>query len=210
MAGLFLILIVVMYALAARWLLTKTKPVWAKALVLIAAILLPIADDMYYRRKLDAYCQNEAGFKIYQQVSRKEGLVDNSASGHGEDYLKITPVAFVEWTNVKNGEIRYWRTGRLSDGNFKTSEVTKFSAPYEYKRVEERIGGFVEVQLMVTGLHSEMPIGLLKTRNYYGGWFYRSVLGTFSDGGAVLVANCEYGGASKDHIELINRVFSKE
>jgi hypothetical protein len=225
MWGLLLLFFAAVYFAVVGTLLFKVKPIGGKVLVLIAAILIPNADDWYYRNKLANYCKTEAGFKIYQQVSPKDGLVDKATSGAG--FLKRIPVSYIEWPEKTGGKtVGYWRADRLPEGVIsKPYKISQYTAPYEVTRSEQKVGPFTEVKQQVIERSQGTAIGEFIGVYYYGGWYPGALVGT---GG--IVAGCgrdgqvllhrqwaqsvdatkDYDGNVFSYYELINRVFSKE
>jgi hypothetical protein len=51
----------VVYVVVVGLLLYKIKQLWLRVLILIVAILIPNAEDWYYRQKLENYCERDAG-----------------------------------------------------------------------------------------------------------------------------------------------------
>lgn len=220
MWGLLLLFFAAVYFAVVGMLLFKVKPIGGKVLVLIAAILIPNADDWYYRNKLANYCKTEAGFKIYQQVSRREGFVDQATSG----FSKSTSVSYIEWPEKTGGKtVGYWRADRLPEGGIsKPYKISQYTAPYEVTRSEQKVGPFTEVKQQVIERALGTVLGEFKSLFYYGGWYPGALVGT---GG--LVAGCgrdgqvishrewrgpmstAYRADSNDREELIKKVFAK-
>ena len=189
MWGLLLLTMAAVYFAVVGLLLYKVKPYWGKALVLIAAVLIPNADDWYYRQQLADYCKNEAGFNVYEQVSRMEGLVFPSGL-YMDDPLKYVPVAFAEWKDSRTNVSRYLRVDRLPDGGIsKPHEISQYSAAYEAQRLEQRNGIFTEVKQQIVRRGQGVVVGEFQTKFYYGGWYPGALVGT---GG--LVAGCGKSG----------------
>lgn len=224
MYGLLYLIIGAFYLAVVAGLLFWVKSLWGKGLVLLAAILIPNADDWYYRNQLAQYCKNEAGFRVYQQISHKEGLVDQ-ATNYGDDFLKSIPVAYVEWPE-KHGDKAgvYWRSDRLTDGTVsKPYKISQYSASYESVRIETKLPPYTEVKQQVYNRKDGAVLGEFRGLFYYGGWYPRLFVGT---GG--LVAGCGVGGKvvsnrewrsaesgayradSNDRDELIRQIFSNQ
>lgn len=201
MYGLLFLFIGAIYLAVVVGLLFWVKPKWGKALVLIAAILIPNADDWYYRHELAQYCKNEAGFKVYQQVSKREGFVDKKAI-FGEGYLKTVPSAYVEWakstSDGKGGStITYWRSDRLADASVSTPrEIPNYSASYEMVEFERKKDPFIESFVQVLHRADGKILAEFKSLYYYGGWYPGLFVGHGS-----LVAGCGEGGQVVHHAE---------
>lgn len=199
MYGLLFLIIDAVYLAVVGGLLYWVKPKWGKALVLIAAILIPNADDWYYRHELAQYCKNEAGFKVYQKVSRKEGIALPMGL-YMDDPLKYIPVSFVEWKDIyaKTGQ-QNRRSDRLVDGGIsKPYEISLYSARYEARRSEQKNGSFTKVKLQILQREYGTVVGEFETMFYYGGWYPRALVGT---GG--VVAGCGKSGQVLSHKQWI-------
>lgn len=222
MWGLLLLFFAAVYFSMAGLLLYKIKPYWGKALVLIASVLIPNADDWYYRHQLEEYCKEKAGFKIYQQASRKEGLLNQVANGFSPNLL----VAYVEWPErTGKGDYIYWRADRLPDSSIsRPNKIQQYTAQYEIVRIEKKIKPFIEVRQQVIQRSSRTIIGEFVGFYYYGGWYP----GALVQGGGLVAAcgrngqllsnrqwaqNSEtskgYDGNVTSEHELIARIFSK-
>lgn len=204
MAGLLLIALMIGYAALTVWLLVKVKPIWGKVVMLLTAILIPTTDDIYYRRQLEAYCKTQAGYKIYDQVSKTMAVKVNLA---GEGLAPKSPLAVVEFhDDVLNKTYRY---DYQPDGTFKKTLIDKITAPYEFIRKETHTGTFLELELLVKHRKTNEKLGQFFNLYYYGGWWRRGVLGSMADSGPTLVADCGYEGKAPEN-ELLKRIFSKD
>jgi hypothetical protein len=223
MYGLLFLIIGTIYLAVVIALLFWVKQKWGKALVLIAAILIPNVDDWYYQHELAQYCKNEAGFKVYQQLSRREGVV--LLDGSGEFIFKRTAIAYAEWPETKpNGKgvmvTRYWRSDRLPDGGASNPyQIGNYTAPYEFSRFEKDSGTFVELMYTIKRRADSQLVAEFKTLFYYGSWYPTVVIGRTS-----LDAGCRKDGKTlsgrqwkqKDsgaldgaqEIEFINKTFT--
>ena len=211
--------IAVAYFAAVFLLLFKVKPIWGKVLVLIAAILIPNADDWYYRHQLANYCKNEAGVKVYQQATRQGGLLIGPQSGGDKFYVKLYSIAFTESPETVNGKtVSYWRTDRLSDGISDPYRISIPTALYEKKRIVVEQDPFDEISEQIVDRKTGAILGEFKGLFYYGSWYPRVLVGK---GG--LVAACGKNGQVIPHAkwqghdangysinEVVDQVFSKE
>lgn len=224
MYGLLFFILGAVYLAVVGGLLYWVKPKWGKALVLIAAILIPNADDWYYQHELAEYCKNEAGFRVYQQLSRGEGVV--LLNGSGEFILKRTAIAYAEWPETNpNGKgvmvTTYWHSDRLPDGGAsKPYQISNYTAPYEFSRFEKDSGTFIELKYTIKRRANSQLVAEFKTLFYYGSWYPTVVIGRTS-----LNAGCTRDGKTlsgrqwKKHdsdvldgaqeIEFINQTFTE-
>lgn len=194
MYGLLFLIVTGLYLIVVVGLLFWVKPKWGKALVLIASILIPNADDWYYRHELAQYCKSEAGVRVYEHVSRREGLTD-IAAWYSEDSLRDISVAFVEWPkNVPDGKGRnvtvYLRSDLLPDGGASMPrQVPNYSAPFEMVHFEDDAGQFIEKKHQIRRVADKKIVAEYKSLYYYGGWYPRVLVGRGS-----LNAGCGGGG----------------
>lgn len=194
MYGLLFLILGAIYLAVVVGLLFWVKPKWGKALVLIAAVLIPNADDWYYQHELAQYCKNDAGFKVYQQVSRREGFAD-IAAWYSEESLKDISVAFVEWPKKvpdgKGGDVTvYLRSDRMPDGSSSMHrQIPKYSALYEMVHFEDDSGQFIEKKHQIRRIADNKVMAEFKSLYYYGGWYPRVLVGRGS-----LDAGCGEGG----------------
>ena len=205
MAGLLLIAIFIGYLFLAFYLFNKCKTVWKKITLISILILIPTADEFYYAHKLNNYCENEAGFKIYKHVSRKEGLVDRLA--YFPEYLNTKLVGYVERYDEISKET--YRFERQADGSIKKKNIGHLTAPYQFVRNQKKSGTFIESELQVLDRNTGEVVGELKDLNFYGGWFRHGLLGSLSDSGGTLISDCGINESSRGKNELINKVFSE-
>lgn len=74
MGGLLVLVLIGLYVWGAYKIVRRTPPIWAKALVVIAAVLIPTADAVYGRYKLKQICAAEGGLRIYRVVEGVAGF----------------------------------------------------------------------------------------------------------------------------------------
>jgi hypothetical protein len=187
MWGLLLLLFAAVYISAVGVLIYNIKPIIGKMVVLVAAILIPNADDWYYSHALEGLCKTDAGIKVYQTASRKDGLVKQAAIG----FSKETMVDFLEWRKeIAERKYYYWRANRLPDGSISNPlRIEQYSSPYELRRIENDEGPFKEVRQKVFLRSNEKIVSEFVGYYYYGGWYPRALIGTGS-----LVAGCGQNG----------------
>ncbi len=212
MSGLLLIVLMFGYAALTIWLLVKVKALWGKATVLTIAILIPIADDIYYHKRLEVYCMSDAGYKIIGLGSKNLGIFHGSNVASGApmpDYLNLVPVSFVEFYSNTGGKL--FRHERINDGVIQTVEIKSVTASYEFieNTKEYKSDVFTVTEMMVVHRQTGKPLGVLKNMNYYGGWVHRVLLGNLSDSGPTLVKDCGISEATGRY-ELVNRVLIKD
>lgn len=204
MSGLALMALVIAYVTVAVKFFHIAKSFWGKAAVVALAVLLPTADEIYYHYRLDAYCSSEAGYTIFENASRKAGLVDDELDD--ADGMKVLVVDFVESFHPVPGQT--YRFERFADGSVGKVAIQIKTAPYEFVREENFTGAFLESRLSIVNLASDKTLSRLTDLNYYGGWVRRHVLGGLADSGPTQVEDCGFSDAYLAKIELINRTFT--
>lgn len=95
MGGLLVLVLIAGYISGTAKLFKYVGPYWAKALVVLAAILLPTADAVYGRIKLKQMCEAEGGLHIYRVVEGVEGF-DDPTDEPREALLKTYGYRFIE------------------------------------------------------------------------------------------------------------------
>jgi hypothetical protein len=200
--------IALLYFALVGWLLYKAKR-WSRRVVILAvAILIPNADDWYYRYELAQYCRNEAGYKVYEQLSRKEGLLvsedfvlKDSGNYVAFDAFPHLPfIPFVEWEGkVYDGKINeyardFYRSDRLpGDAGSKPYVVETSRAAYELVYSEVHTWPFLEAKYTIKHRQSGKVISEVKSLHYYGGWYPRAWIGA-----GALVGGCDVSGRVLD------------
>ena len=188
MGGLAVLFILGLYFVLTVLAMVKVKPLWAKGLVLLAALLIPTADAVYGRYKLKQMCAAEAGLKVYKVAHGVEGFV-----GYAEEEM-ITKYGY-EFVESERTHGKYYRLS-LSNGYIVTDEnvtpkstyrfrlVLDFEMPnynekQSYSRNQEVIEDIATGEVLATYTHLA----------FTGGWAER-FLAMFSDAGPGNVAWC--------------------
>ena len=81
MTGLFFIVLVSLYIWVVYKLLRWVIPVWGKALVVVAALLVPASDAYYGRVELERLCKDEGRLRIYRTVESVDGFFNPYTDG---------------------------------------------------------------------------------------------------------------------------------
>lgn len=183
MGGLAVLLILGLYFVLTVLAVIKTKPLWAKGLVLLAALLIPTADAVYGRYQLKQICAVEAGLKVYRVVEHVEGFMEQL----GTDYwVRNGGYKFSEDFPLNGTATRYSkRDGQIIQDN-------RVAPKSQYRVRSIRIGEtkdtYLRSQFVVDTIQGE----ILATDTqiaFNGGWAER-FLAQFSDAGGGAVAWC--------------------
>ncbi|MDR1367357.1 MAG: hypothetical protein LBJ76_01385 [Candidatus Accumulibacter sp.] len=177
MGGLLVLALIFAYVILTSKLFKRVRPWWAKALVIVAAILIPTADAVYGRHKLKRMCEAEGGLHIYRVAEGVDGFDDASITPHDEWILKYG-YRIIEGTEL-NGKRS--RLVRLPNGKIvrETGIKPMTEYIYEIKKINPysifiRDGSHVRVRSTGEILSREVNI------NYSGGWLERFVNGLYS------------------------------
>ncbi len=185
MGGLGFLLVIFVYLLASLALVVFTPTLNYKALVLLAVVLIPSADAIYGRIKLNQMCKADGGLRVYKQPHNIEGYM-----------RQFRP----DETAVKNGlfkfsesEVRKGGFNRVSmqNGELVYEEVVKAISQYKaYLGNAVQLDSFYGYQDSVVETYPEGEV-VARDREYFyrGGWAKR-FLGSFADAGSSSVG-CE-------------------
>jgi hypothetical protein len=174
-------------------LLYKEKRTSWRVAIAAAAILIPNADDWFYRYQLAQYCKNEAGYKVYEYVSRNDGLVSQHFL-YSENFTQLTPLSYIESSTRKPNEksewiTTLWRSDRRSDGTASERYAIKaYTADYEVIETKSEYGPLIEKGFKIVRRIDQKLISEYKSMYFMGGWYPRVIL---PEG---LVAACEREG----------------
>lgn len=177
MGGLLVLALIAGYIWGVKKLFKRIDPYWAKALVVVAAILIPTADAGYGRIKLKHMCDAEGGLHIYRVVKGVEGFDDSSGRPLDEWILKYG-YRFVE--GVEPGG-KHSRLAQQPDGKIVREVGVTPVSEYVF---ELQVGNVQDVYY-----HTESRIVVRSSREvlsravnigYAGGWFERFVGGLYA------------------------------
>ena len=180
MGGLLVLSLIAGYIWGAAKLFKRVGPYWMKALVVVAAILIPTADAVYGRIKLKQMCETEGGLHVYRVVEEVEGF-DALSLGPDDEWILKYGYRFVE------GEELGGKRSRLSlqpDGKIVRevgiTPITEYIFEWDKgdsRDVFDRSGTHIRVRS--TGEIISRYVNI----NYAGGWFERFVNGLYASRG---------------------------
>ncbi len=177
MGGLLILFLIGLYVWGAYKLARRTPTIWGKALVVIAAIMIPTADAVYGRYKLKEMCTAEGGLHIYRVVENVEGF-DAPSFRPDDEWIQKYGYRVVEGVELGG------KRSRLSLGydgkNTREMGITPV-AEYVYEMdkgdshdIFDRSGTHIRVRSTGEILSREVNI------NYAGGWFERFINGIYA------------------------------
>lgn len=149
------------------WLIFKRKKIKVGLTHLAIAALIFNGDEWYYDIRLAHYCHTVAGYKVYEQVSRKEGLVSN--------FFHPAPAFIERFREVKNeqGErvTSLWRDVESPDGQTRQRyEIEAFAANYEVIRTKLLDGQLITYGDKIVRRSDQKLIAEYKSMASMGGW----------------------------------------
>lgn len=180
MGGLLLLFLIGLYFWAAYKIVRYARPVWGKALIVLAALLIPTADAVYGRYKLKEMCAAEGGLRINQVVEGVTGF-DDPKSRPDESWIGTGKFRFVEGKELSG------KRSRLSvqpDGTYlREVGITPISEyVYEVERGGDKDIYYKTEQRIRVKTNGEI-LGRYIDFNYAGGWFERFVSGIYAGRG---------------------------
>lgn len=197
MGGLLVLVLIGTYVWGATKLFKRAGTYWAKALIVVVAILIPMADAVYGRIKLKQMCEAEGGLHIYRVVEGVEGFDDPSTPPY-EEWITKYGYRFVEGDEVNGKESRL----RLqADGTIlRENQVTPISEyVYEMDKGDHR-DVFHRTESRIRARNSDETLSRAVNIRYAGGWFERFVNGLYAATGSA--GNC---GPIVHSTELISK-----
>jgi hypothetical protein len=186
MGGLLVLALIAGYIWVATKLVKSVQPYWEKALIVIAAILIPTADAVYGRIKLRQMCQAEGGLHTYRVVEGVDGFRDETSS---LDYwVKEQGYRFIEDRLVSSGTTN--RYSRQLDGSIVEEKHVLPKSQFQLRNVYPDENKFFsrhgfQIEEIATGEVLSMHTWL----TFNGGWAER-LTAKFSDAGGGNVARC--------------------
>jgi hypothetical protein len=188
MGGLAVLFLLGLYLILTVVAIVKVKPVWAKGLVLLAALLIPTADAVYGRYKLKQMCAAEAGLKVYRVAHNVEGFMGYA----DEEMITKYGYQFVEGGVSTN----YYRVSKQNGQIIRDEYVTpksKFILKLNNLMNEEDIywRQYYSIEPFIS--LSEGTIATETQIGFKGGWVER-LIAMFSDSGGGSVAVCNNAG----------------
>jgi hypothetical protein len=190
MGGLFVLFLLGLYIWGAYKIVRWIKPVWGKALVVVAVLLIPTADAVYGRIKLKQMCETDGGLKIYKTVEGVEGFYEPSTL-LDETWIRKYKFAFVEGQNWSNGKLVIDRLVLLPDGGTRLEKNVNQRSKYRFRVGRGNLSDlYLRTDFVVETIDGNELLGRITNFNYAGGWAERLVVG-ISDAGRGSAGTCD-------------------
>lgn len=186
MGGIGFLLVIILYFFGSAALVAHVPTLKYKIVVLLAVLLVPTADAIYGRIKLNQMCEADGGLKVYKQPHDMEGYM--TSNEHADDYLVKNGVfKFSESeenhglstrVSMQNGELMYEKDVKPIS-KYKTYLGDSVRLDNSYGYADSYVETYPEDEIIA------------RDRAYYfkGGWAER-FLGSFADAGSSSVG-CE-------------------
>lgn len=199
MGGLLVLALIAGYIWGATKLVKSAQPYWRKALIALAAILIPTADAVYGRIKLKQMCEAEAGLKINRVVEHVDGFRDETSS---RDYwVKEHGYRFIEDRVASRGTTN--RYSRKLDGSIVEEKHVLPKSQFQLRNVyPDKNAFFSRHGFLIEEIATGEILSIHTWLAFNGGWAER-LIANFSDAGGGNVARCPN---APDRLDGINRL----
>lgn len=181
MGGLAVLFLLGFYCLLTLLGFIYIRPLWAKAIVLILALLIPSADAIYGRYKLKQMCAAEAGLKVYRVEEHVEGFMGYA----DEEMITKHGYKFVEEKNSPN----YYRLSKENGQIMREDKVTPKSKYQLHQIRGDKKSVYRRSQYLIEDIATGEILATDTRLTFKGGWAER-FLAQFSDAGVGNVAWC--------------------
>jgi hypothetical protein len=176
MGGLLVLALIGGYIWGATKLFKRAGTYWTKALIIVAALLIPTADAVYGRIKLKQMCEAEGGLHIYRVVEGVEGFFD--AGPPDDEWIFKYGYRFVEGNEIggKSSRLSLHPDGKIVK-EVGVTPIAKYG--YEYDKgdsrdIFDRSGTHIRVR------NTDEILSRYVNISYSGGWFERFVNGLYA------------------------------
>jgi hypothetical protein len=182
MGGLAVLFLLGLYLVLTVLAIIKVKPLWVKGLILLAALLIPTADAIYGRIKLQQMCKTEGGLKVYRVAQGVEGFMGYA----DEEMITKYGYQFVESCDVS---MICYKFSKQNEAAVKEYSVTPKSK-YRLRQIDDNSkGAYSRGKYIIEDITTEEVLAADTQLTYNGGWAER-LLAIFSDAGGGNVAWC--------------------
>jgi hypothetical protein len=195
MGGLAVLSIIGLYVWGAMKIFKCAKPIWAKALVVIAAVLIPSVDALWGRYVVLPELCEDAGLKVLKKADKAGGLFQ---SGNPSDYWNGNPddywigalgVAFVEGQVPGGPYMRFSIVDRSPVLEENVTPHSKYLLTSWMPLSTERGNSFSGYELRIESRESGEVLARFRRYAFGGGWV-EQLLGKLADSGPQAMAGC--------------------
>ena len=171
MAGLFVFAVLGLYIWFANKALRGVASKRGKAVVILIFVLIPTADAIYGRVKLQHLCRSDGGVKVYKVVENVDGLYDEM--GRREFWVKVFGFKFAEtWA----GDGLVDRLSRQPDGALVEEKKVQSESIYRFRYVRGSLKDvYMRDAYVVDTRDGSTILGEIVSYNFAGGWAERAI-----------------------------------
>lgn len=177
MGGLLILVLLGLYVWGAYKLVLRPRKLWMKVVVTLVAVLIPTADAVYGRVKLEEICEAEGGLRIFRTVTKVDGLYSGNSIPEDE-WITREGYKFVEGRALNGKNVRKERHEngsviQLNDVSIKSQFGFGFTNG-------DHTATFGRTQLYIYALDSKERLASVTNITFRGGWVERLVSGIYA------------------------------
>ena len=177
MGGLLILVLFGAYVWLAYKLTLRAKKIFMKAVLVLVALLIPTADAVYGRVKLEQMCEAEGGLRILRTVSKVEGLYGGDSIPEDE-WITREGYKFVEGRLLNGKNVRKERQENGSLVQFNdVSLKSKFGFGFTNGDHATTLG---RTELYIYALDTKEKLATVTNITFRGGWVERLVAGIYA------------------------------
>lgn len=175
MGGIGFLLVIILYIVGSAALVAKVPTLKYKIVALLAVLLIPTADAVYGRIKLQQMCKAEGGLRVYQVAHNVEGFMADSADGF---YFKYG----YQFTEAESSGNKYYRATQ-ENGQLIIEDNVVPKSKYRLRLVPiVKKENYSYAKYLIEAIDSKEILSTDTQIGFNGGWAER-LLAAFSDGG---------------------------
>jgi hypothetical protein len=182
--GLLVLFLIGLYVTGANKLVRRTQPIWAKALIVIAALLIPTADAIYGSKNFKEMCKADAGLRIHRSVENVEGFSTGNSSPY-ESWVTKFGYSYVE--GYRFGEQNKETMRYVSDRDGKAHLIFEkngvLKSRYLLTDTKDDSRMYLRRQDVIKDLVTNEILATNTTLIYFGGWVERGINGLYASRG---------------------------
>lgn len=203
MGGLVVLALIGLYFFLATKVFKAAKTTSAKVIAVLLILLIPTADAIYGRIKLQQMCAAEAGLKVYRVAEHVEGFMGDYAdeemiTKYGYQFVESCDAArsCYKFSKKDDGVVKEYNVTPKSEYRLRTVYLDYNPSIIDEKKSYDRIQDLIEVIATGEILATDTSI------HFHGGWI-EQLLAMTAGVSQPTVASCPEGSAYRDKYALI-------
>lgn len=215
MGGLAVLALLGLYIFLAITVFQAAKTTSAKVIAVLLILLIPTADAIYGRIKLQQMCKAEGGLKVYRGAQGVEGFMYDFAderwiTQYGYKFLEVDEYPGESEYEAKRIGLKKYTRFFNNNGQIEREEGVIYKSKYRFKTrnlnyhpaiVDEK-RSYDRFQDSIEDIATSEVLATYTSIDFNGGWAER-LIALFSDAGGGAVASCPEGSAYRDKYALI-------